>query len=48
MVVKSLVVSSDHTESVIGVNDSVVVGGAARVVVGVLAFSGMLIKLNFL
>ncbi len=47
MVVKLMVVSSDHTESVVGVSDSVVVGGVARVVVGVLAFSGMLKNLKF-
>ncbi len=41
VVVKSMVVLSDRVESVFGVNDSVVVGGAARVVVGVLAFGGM-------
>ncbi len=42
VVVKLMVVSSDRVESVVGVNNSVVVVGAARVVVGVLAFGGML------
>ncbi len=46
VVVKSMVVSSDHAESVIDNNDSVVVVSAARVVVGVIAFGGMLKNLN--